>query len=60
MLRFLFNLFRWRRAGEKRDELRRDLRTTYEAERAKADYGGQDFRLMRDLERAKQEEKERS
>ncbi len=49
MLRFIFNLLRFRRADERRGGIRRDLQATHDAQRAKADYSSQDYYLKRDL-----------
>ena len=56
MLRFFFNLFRFSQAAEKRDVLRRDLKTYAAAQRelANSKSGPNDYWLKRDLERTNQ------
>jgi len=55
MLRIIWRAATFWRASERRAELKRDLKATYEAHRAKAEHASQDYRLRRDLEAMKDE-----
>jgi hypothetical protein len=59
MLRLLRSLIFFWESSERRAEARRKLQSTYEVERAKADFRGQDYFLQRDLAQAKDEDKQK-
>lgn len=58
LFRILYRLIFFWKADQARRELQNDLRSTYQAQRARADHASQDYRLKRDLEALNRENNE--